>query len=315
MSLRSEAEQLERLRALFAGAVAEGALGLVDDAATLPTPAPGATRVICADQVIEGRHFVIGKGTPADAGWRAVVRNVSDVAAMGATPVGFVWTLAVPRAWFDDDGAVFVSFVAGAAEAARAFNCPLYGGDLGVTDGPMVASVTAFGDVAGGAPLLRTGARPGDGVFVSRPLGASAAGLSRLLAGDDPSALPPVWAAAHLRPTPEHTLGPALVGRASACMDVSDGLLLDLSRLTRASGVGAVLEQPEAAIDPSIAGDPRARDWALSGGEDYALVFTTAAVVEDGAIRVGTILEEPGLFERRDGALSPLAAEGFDHLR
>ncbi len=317
----SEAWQVQRLRETFAGAIAEGALGLVDDAATLPAPAAGSTRVICADQTIEGRHFVLGAPqdavtAAADAGWRSIVRNVSDVAAMGGRSVGFIWTLALPTRWLDPRAAstVFEGFLEGAAEAARAYDCQLYGGDLAsVGEGAMVASVTAFGDVEG-RPLTRQGACVGDGIYVSRRLGASAAGLSRLLAGDRPEELPDVWRQAHLRPVPEVALGPALVGAATACMDISDGLLLDLSRLCAASGVAAELEGLERAIDPTLAGHALAEAWALTGGEDYALLFTGPDHLTDHGVRVGTIVAGEGLFRCSGGAREPLAPGGWDHF-
>lgn len=318
----SEAGQVQRLRETFAGVIAEGALDLVDDAATLPSPPAGATRVICADQLIEGRHFLLGEGpasleAAADAGWRAIVRNISDVAAMGGRARGFLWTLAVPARWLVRGPlttTLFHRFLEGAADAARAHGCELYGGDLGsIGEGPMVASVTAFGDVDG-EPLGRSGAQVGDGVFVSRGLGASAAGLSRLLAGDAADALPEAWRQAHLRPDPEVALGPALVGVASACMDVSDGLLLDLSRLCAASGVAAELGGLDAVIDPSVRGHEQAATWAQTGGEDYALLFTGPAHLEGQGIRVGTIVVGEGLFALEGSARRPLDPGGWDHF-
>jgi thiamine-monophosphate kinase len=318
----SEAGQVQRLREAFAGAIAEGALDLVDDAAALPPPPAGATRVICADQVIEGRHFVLGDGpaalqAAADAGWRAIVRNVSDVAAMGGRCVGFIWTLAIPRSWclrVPARTTVFQQFIEGAADAARAYDCPLYGGDVAsIGEGPMVASVTAFGDVDG-APLRRSEAQAGDGIFVSRPLGASAAGLSRLLAGERADELPGPWRQAHLRPVPETVLGPALVGRASACMDISDGLLLDLNRLCQASGLAAELQGLDAIVDPSLGGHPQAAVWAQTGGEDYALLFTGPADLDSMGMRVGTLVPGEGLFSLQGGERQPLAPEGWDHF-
>jgi thiamine-monophosphate kinase len=204
-----------------------------------------------------------------------------------------------------------VRFAEGAARAAALHACPLLGGDLSRTDGPLVCAVTMFGDVHG-ARHTRGGAKAGDVVWLSRKTGASAAGLRALQAGlrpQDAQGPHALALRAHLTPTPELPLGQALVGIASACMDVSDGLLLDLSRLAAASGVAINLTGLDEAID--VAAGATAAD-AYGGGEDWALLFTTAAATAPsaGAIRLGEVMAGTGLW-RGGQALAP---QGWDHF-
>jgi thiamine-monophosphate kinase len=311
-----EAALVEQLKRRFAAVLAPGAAGLMDDAATLP-PISGAARVVSTDQLIEGVHFV-GDEHVQSAGWRAIARNLSDLAAMGASPVGFTWTLALPTRWLAGRTSLLDTFARGAVAACARYGLPLLGGDVAATSGPFVCSVTVLGDVRG-APLSRAGARPGDGLFVSRPLGASARGLELVLRGVARSrrVLERRALAAHLWPEPELALGRALVGRASACMDVSDGLLRDLPRLCRASGIGAELSEEElwAAVDPAARALGLA--VALAGGEDYALLFSLPPRRRPprGALRIGRVVEGSALtLVGATGARRPLFSGGFDHF-
>ncbi len=304
-----EASLIARVRAAFAGRLGPDALDLADDAALLPAVAPGATRVVTTDAVVEGVDFDEALYPLQLAGRRAILQNVSDLSAMGAVPVGFVWSLAIPPRWLFDDRVA--AFCDGAAAACAETGLLLLGGDLSSTTGPLVASITAFGDVAG-APLRRCGARVGDGIYVDRPLGASAAGLRALLAARPGPAYASWHAAlpqdvracvdAHTSPAPATTLARALVGRASSCIDVSDGLAIDLARLCAASGVGA-------AIAALAVASGATSDDALHGGEDFALLFTSAAPFA-GALRIGTVVAGQGVTV--DGA--PIAPRGFDHF-
>jgi thiamine-monophosphate kinase len=297
----------------FAGQLATGALALVDDAATLPPCPPGRTRVVTTDVVVEEVDFSATLAPLATAGARAIVQNVSDLAAMGAAPVGFVWSLAIPP------GFALEPFVEGAAAACRTFGLPLYGGDISSTSGPLVCSITAFGDVDG-APLLRGGARPGDRVFVGGTVGGSAAGLRALFAaraaGVDLAHGFDAWRArlpehvasavdAHLQPAPQLALGQWLVGRATACLDVSDGVLLDLARMGRASKVGVVVDGLAQAVHAA------ADDDTMSGGEDYVLLFALPPDIEAPAraIEIGRVVEGEGLWR----AGERLAPRGYVH--
>jgi thiamine-monophosphate kinase len=280
-----EAELIAIIREVFGPAASEA---VDDDASDLPELAPGATRVTCADQVVEGHHFrrdlaPSPEAALESAGWRAVVRNLSDLAACGASPVGFLWTLALP----DDDEASLRAFARGAARAAAKYGAPLLGGDL--SKGPVLAcSVTAFGDVTG-PRLHRSGAQPGDGVYLSREVGLAVEGLQLLLQLKDKANPEDPRVIANLWPEPELELGQTLRGLATACIDVSDGVGQDLARLCAGSGVGADI------------------DLALPDetGEDYALLFTAPTAPPRG-IRIGTISEEFGI--------RGLAIDGFDHF-
>lgn len=314
-ALDSEESLVEALKGLFF--VAPGALDLADDAALLPH-VPGRQRVVTTDVVVEGVDFDRALYPALYAGTRAMAQNLSDLGAMGATALGFVWSLAIPHGWSEDE---LLDFARGAAVSAKLARCALYGGDLSRTEGPLVCSITAFGDVEG-APLLRSGARPGDSLWLSAPLGASAAGLRRLRQGDaprDPAAfrswlgsLPELEARAvraHLQPVlPE---GARLVGHVNACMDVSDGLALDAHRLAHASRMHLELDALDAAVDVAAT-----RDDALAGGEDWALLFSARAAPPIEAVRVGRVLapatvDDVGVWA--DGAR--LAPRGWEHFR
>jgi thiamine-monophosphate kinase len=312
-----ESDVVARVARAFGDLVAPGALALADDAAALPPTPLGATRVVTTDMVVEGRDFKLTWGGAESAGHRAILQNLSDLSAMGARAVGFVWSLALPRAWIDDD-LHLDRFVAGAAALARREHLHLFGGDLSSTDGPFVAAITAFGDVDG-APLVRSAARAGDGLFVAGPLGASRRGLSMLEAGlTDAAAV-----RAHLwHDGVDLTLGRRLVGRARGVLDLSDGLAADLPRLCRASRVGAKVDALDDARATTSVGQVSLED-ALLGGEDYHLLFTLAPD-DDGrdlerAVRIGTITADAGIVVESEGrtiALDddtrPLAFDHFD---
>ncbi len=246
-----------------------GDLGIGDDAAVLALPRPGPLVASC-DLVVEGVHVDLGISGPEDVGWKALMVAVSDLAAMGAAADFALLAVAAPAGFPLDE------LAAGVGEGAVAAGCSVVGGDL--SSGPvLVVSVTALGTLPGGVPpgpLRRDGARPGDRLFVTGPLGGSAAGLRLLEASKEaaPSDLAPVpdhLARAHRRPVAR--LAEGRVARrtgATAAVDVSDGLLADLGRLAGASGVGLEL------VEPPVAGGAT-RDEALSGGEDYELVLAT----------------------------------------
>ncbi len=309
-----EAALVALIRRRFRGLVAASAIGLDDDAAVLPPARRGYERVISVDQVHEGVHFTIGSGTES-AGWRAIVRNLSDLAAMGAAPVGFVWTLALTPAWLDDDARLLDGFLRGAARACRRYGLPLLGGDLSSSRGAFSCVVTVLGDAKGSA-LRRSGARSDDVVYVSRALGAAHRGLALL---DEPgrtlSARERQALRAHLWPEPELALGLRLGARATSCMDLSDGLATDANRLARASAVAVHLDTGAlgAAVHPA-AGDAHASglEHALRGGDDYALLFTLPkrARPPRGCLRIGDV--RPGTGVWLDG--KKLTYVGFEHF-
>jgi thiamine-monophosphate kinase len=298
-------------------------LGIGDDAALL-VPPPGRLLVAALDALVEGRHFPPGV-PPASIGHRALAVNLSDLAAMGAEPAWFLLSLTLPRA----DAAFLAEFARGMFELADRHGVALVGGDT--TGGPLVAAVQALGTVAPGTALTRAGARAGDLLYVSGTPGDAAAGL-RLLQGQAPAALDA--ATGHtlqqrfLFPSPRVELGRALVGIATACVDVSDGLAADAGRLALASGCGLRIEAQQ--LQPSreliaFAGDAGARRLALTGGEDCELCFTAprAAAAQIAALQdivkcpltcIGDIVAGTGTEILDQGRPLPLDTRGFDHF-
>lgn len=297
-------------------------LGVGDDAAVLECP-PDSQLVAAIDSLVEDVHFP--KGSPARSiGHRALAINLSDLAAMGAQPAWALLALAVPSA----DAAWLQQFSDGFDALARQHGVALVGGDT--TGGKLCVTVQILGFVPRGAALRRSGAAPGDAVFVSGTPGDSAAGLmleqSRLQVAD----------AAHAQcllerfryPTPRVALGLALRGLASACIDVSDGLLGDCGRLAQASGCGVTLDYAAIPVsDPlrAAVGEERARELALTGGEDYELCFTVSATRlnefaarcpagEFGWSRIGTLTAQPGALVRRGASVMQVSPHGFDHF-
>ncbi len=298
--MTGEFAAIERLRQLLPGA-GPGSVGIGDDAAAIPRPA-GGWLLLTIDTVVAGVHADLSLSGPDDLGWKAVAVNVSDIAAMGGRPeYGLLSVAGPPGTDLDLVGR-------GVAEAARRYGCAVVGGDLVNADGIVIT--VALAGACDGAPVLRSGARPGDGIWVTGRLGLSAAGL-RLLKESGITAGPAVDA--HRRPKPSVQAGlAARAAGATSMIDVSDGLLADLGHLADASGVGF-------AIEGVPAGDGATREEALTGGEDYVLVFT----VPDGAdvdeafaplpspYRLGRCTED-GSERTVDGRGAP-AAGGWEH--
>ena len=256
------------------------AFGLRDDAAVVGFPG-GGPLVVSVDSVVEGVHVDLSISSPADVGWKALMSALSDLAAVGATPVGALVALCVPGG--SGQGDLALAVMAGVAEASAAGGCPVVGGDVSEA-GELAVAVTVLGttETGGPPPVGRAGARPGDVVLVTGPCGASAAGLRGLRARggaaaegeqgeeegeeeaeDEEGRL----AEAHRRPVARLREGAlARVAGARAMIDVSDGLALDLHRLADASGVGFRLESVPVAPGAT-------EDEALGGGEDYELLI------------------------------------------
>jgi len=232
--------------------------GLRDDAATLGVPG-GGPLVVSVDSVVEGVHVDLSVCSAGDVGWKALMGALSDLAAMGAAPLGALVALCVPGG--SGEGDLALGVMAGVGEAAAASGCPVVGGDVSEAAQLMVA-VTVLGTVEGGGPpVSRAGALPGDVVLVTGPCGGSAAGLRELRVGRS-------GGDAYRRPVARLREGEIARQRgAHAMIDVSDGLALDLHRLADASGVGFELDDVPVAEGATL-------EEALGGGEDYELLVT-----------------------------------------
>ena len=284
-------------------------VGVGDDGALL-APTPGLEQVQVIDTIVEHVHFPASI-RPEDIGYRVVAVNVSDVAAMGAAPRWMTLALTLSG----QDEAWVAAFARGLIEAAAPWRIALVGGDT--TSGEtLVATVHMTGEVAPGTALLRSGARPGDTVFVTGTLGDAAAGLSLIESGDDD----PDLVARFLRPTPRVSTGLALAGRASAAIDVSDGLAGDLAKLLAASRVGADIDVeriPRSAALHARFSPAECERFALTGGDDYELCFTAdPARVADvpGITPIGVVTATPGLVCRRGERIVEVDDSGYRHF-
>lgn len=298
-------------------------LGIGDDCALL-APAPGQQLAVSTDMLVEGRHF-LSTVDPAALGHKALAVNLSDLAAMGAEPLGFTLALALPQA----DDTWLAGFARGLFELADAHGCELVGGDT--TRGPLNLSLTVMGQVPPGLALKRSAAQAGDDIWVSGTLGDARLALEVFRGGLalDASAFTRVRARLE-RPTPRLALGLALRGVAHAAADVSDGLSGDLGHILAASGVGATLHAPAVlqatSDDLRGSGDARALEYALTGGDDYELVFTAPGIQRDAVAqaaiqagvnvtRIGHIDAAPGLrLLDAQGREQALPGRAFDHF-
>lgn len=285
-------------------------LGIGDDAAILRPPAQREL-VICTDTLVAGRHFPRDTA-PADIGWKALAVNLSDLAAMGAQPMGFLLNLTLP-----DNAPEFVAELArGMFELASAHGVALIGGDT--TRGPLSLSVTAFGHVAIDQALRRDAARVGDVIVVAGELGGAALALAQGEAAE------PALRAYLDRPQAQIAAGLALVDSGHAAIDISDGLAADLGHILTASGCGAQIDLAALPLAPQLGSlaAHEAMRLALHGGDDYALIATLSAQAwakladqPCGWRAVGKIVEQPGLYGRdRDGVLQLIPATGYTHF-
>jgi thiamine-monophosphate kinase len=251
-------------------------LGIGDDAAAWPAPA-GKLIVATTDMLVEGIHFRLDWTSPRDLGWKALAVNLSDLAAMGAAPGRALISVAM----LPEQAGLVGEMYEGLSELARLTGTRVVGGDTVRTSGPLVVNVALIGEADPGRLLRRDGAAPGDLLLVTGSVGGSAAGLELLLAGDRERLGRPEAAsllAAHHRPVPRLAAGLAIAALGLRCaIDVSDGVASEAGHLARAGGVAIELDPDRLPLDPgavALLGEDRARRLALSGGEDYQLLFT-----------------------------------------
>jgi thiamine-monophosphate kinase len=285
-------------------------VGVGDDGAVL-TPDTAKQQIQVIDTLVEGVHFPPDTKA-ADIAYRAVAVNLSDIAAMGATPRWM--TLALTLSDASEQWAA--SFSSGLFEAADKYNVALVGGDT--TSGPIVTvTVTITGEVETGAALLRSGAKRGDGIFVTGTLGDAAAGLKLLQSGETDDFLVQRF----LRPTPRITTGRALAGKANSAIDISDGFAGDLKKLLAASAVGGEIDIDKLPLSESLRERFAAEEqWhlALCGGDDYELCFTAPRdAVKDipGITEIGCVHESAGLVCRRNGDIVEVDDSGYRHFQ
>jgi thiamine-monophosphate kinase len=317
--------EFDLIARFFDRPVRRSPLGVGDDCALLQ-PAPGMQLAVSTDLLLEGRHF-LATVDPRRLGHKALAVNLSDLAACGARPLAFTLALALPQA----DEAWLAGFAEGLFALADAHGCELVGGDT--TRGPLAINITVFGEVPAGQALLRSGARPGDDVWVSGTLGDARLALE---AFRGTVALPQeIFEAARARleqPQPRVALGLALRGVATAAIDVSDGLLGDLGHVLARSRVGASIELAQAPLllAADRAGfhlDPqRIAELVFAGGDDYELAFTAPADWREAVLaaartaatpvsRIGRIEADAGLrLLDAEGRAVTRRFGGFDHF-
>ena len=283
-------------------------LGVGDDCAILSLQADErlATSI---DTLVAGVHFP-EEAFPEDIGYRAVAVAVSDLAAMGARPLGMTLALTLPEI----DDFWLTAFSQGLAEAVGEFNIPLVGGDT--TRGPLTISVQVMGALPAGKALLRGGAKVGDGVYVSGTLGDAAGALAFLQEKwqPEPQHAEYLWSRFY-RPRARLELGVALQGLATAAIDVSDGLLADAGHIAAASGVAIVIDPALIPLSESLRShDSRQQvlQWALTGGDDYELCFTLPEgnPAPEGCARIGTVQEGQGV----DCGMEIEGDSGYSHF-
>jgi thiamine-monophosphate kinase len=311
-------------------ATAPGAFGLADDAAVL-VPPPGCDLVLTTDGVIAGVHF-LAEDPPENIARKALRMNLSDLAAKGATPIGFLLSIALPtptaESWI-------ANFAAGLGEDIKRYSCPLLGGDTDHTPGPLSVSIAAFGTVPHGGMVRRTTAKPGDIIAVTGTIGDAALGV---LLHRDPR-LSEQWRLSkafqdHLRdrymlPQPRNPLAGAVRQNASAAMDISDGLAGDLAKLCRASGVAAEVDVAAVPLSDAVraaaSADGELIERVLTGGDDYEIVVTlapdrfnafraAAGKLDVPATRIGQVTSGEGARFLRDGKVLTFARPAYTHF-
>lgn len=330
-SERQRPGEFELIARYFVPLAGAGGLGLVDDAGLL-RPARGYEVVVTADALVAGIHF-FADDPPASIGRKALAVNLSDLAAKGAKPDGFVLTLALPAGWTEG---WLADFAQGLGAMAAEGGCPLIGGDTVSTSGPLTISITAFGSVPAGRMVKRSGAKPGDLICVTGTIGDGALGLKVHGPGR------PAWVAAlsegdravladrYLHPKPRLAIAEALQLHASAAMDISDGLIGDLGKLLSASKAGA-----EVALDAvplsvaaraAIMADPALAELAWTGGDDYEILCTAsegeslsleaaADAAGFGLRRIGHVTAEAGMVRYEEAGRARHFARGsFSHF-
>ena len=294
-----------------------------DDCAVIPKD-DKTDLLISSDMLVENVDFRLDWATPEQIGYKSLAVSLSDIAAMGGTPKHAMLSIAIVENLWKGD--FLDRFYEGWHHLAHQYGVELIGGDISSTSGPLTIDSTVLGEATRGRALLRSGAKPGDGIYVTGTIGGAAAGLRLMLEGQDPDLTKAQsLREQHLSPHPQFSMAKLLQerGLANAVIDISDGLSSDLTHICEASGVGAEIEAELLPVDPGVHdffNSDECLDMALNGGEDFQLLFTgdEKRVSEAGVpqvTRIGTITADPGLIEliSADGR-TPLTPKGYQHF-
>lgn len=323
----------------------DGVMGIGDDCAVLPIwpirsyPAwqwrkmenmPGVTfptdsgeLLVSTDLLMEGVHFLREESSPEDVGWKAAAVNLSDIAAMGGVPIATFLSIALPK---DAQEEWAERFIKGYAEISDLFDVPLLGGDTTSSLRDLAINVCVLGRCPSGKAIKRSGARPGDVIYVTGPLGDSAAGLQAILNNLERTEDVATLIHRHKRPIPRLRAGTDLIdtGVVGAMMDISDGIASDLRHILKASGVGAVVELDKLPLSEELMKVCQEQNWnayelATGGGEDFELLFTAPAGMEKRTdiitvYPIGRIVEGSEIQWMKDGVRSDFDTTGYKHF-
>jgi thiamine-monophosphate kinase len=330
-TLTSEWDLIKALSREFGPAPPGVILGIGDDCAAIEIPGPDYL-LWTVDTLVEGVHFDLAYTSLAQLGWKSLTVNLSDIAAMGGNPEAALLSLGWPP---DRDRRGALAFAAGLAQAAREYGAAVIGGDTVSSPEGLMITVTLTGRVPAAQMLRRAGAQPGDLIFVTGPLGEAAAGLEILRQGlTVPPDLNAALTEAQLRPRPQLRAGRLLAqaGLATALIDTSDGIATDLYHICRASGVGARIPAAGVPVSPRVtAAAPHLGraplDLALSGGEDYLLLFTATTVMAGrlaesfsraglaAPLPLGRIVDGDRVILETPAGEVDISGQGYDHFR
>ena len=274
MSSRGEFGFIDYINAVFP--VPEGTVGIGDDCAVLP--AGEGELLFSTDLLMEGVHFLRSESSPEDVGWKAAAVNLSDIAAMGGKPVATFLSIALPK---DAQGEWAERFIEGYRQISSQYDVPLLGGDTTSSLRDIAVNVGILGRCQSGKRLMRSGAKVGETIYVTGPLGDSAAGLQAILKGIRRSEEVKTLIERHKRPLPRVDAGVILIqsGKVGAMMDISDGIASDMRHIMKASKVGAVIELDRLPLSSELISVCAEQGWdrywlSTSGGEDFELLFT-----------------------------------------
>ena len=281
MSRRGEFGFIDFIRSHFPDH--DGTIGIGDDCAVMPTGE--GELLFSTDLLMEGVHFLRNESSPEDVGWKAAAVNLSDIAAMGGTPVATFLSIALPK---DAQGEWAERFIEGYTDISRQYDVSLLGGDTTSSLRDIAVNVDILGRCPSGRRLMRNGAKVGETIYVTGPLGDSAGGLQAILKGIERTEDVTRLICRHKRPIPRIEAGRLLMesGKAGAMMDISDGIGSDLRHIMKASGVGAVIDLERLPLSPELVSVCKEQGWdiyemATSGGEDFELMFTAPAGLEN----------------------------------